>query len=83
MTDVISRLDSARKELELVDKNFRENQKKLTDEYEKEKQVIIQAKQNLEKQIEGLDIDRSADDRRSACENLVAAVKAFLQRTTS
>jgi len=83
MTDVVSRLESARKELELVDRNFHESQRKLRDEHENEKQVMIEEKQNLEKQIEGLDIDSSKNDRRIACENLAVAVKALIQRNTS
>jgi len=83
MEDVVSRLDSARNELELVDKNFHENRRKLEEEYENEKQVMIEEKQNLEKQIEGLDIDSSKDDRRIACENLAADIKALIQRNTS
>jgi len=83
MKDVVSRLDYARKELELVDKNFHENRRKLEDEYENEKKVMIEEKQNLEKQIEGLDIDSSKDDRRIACENLATAIKALIQRNTA
>ncbi len=82
MAEVNSELDSAKKELELVDQNFQVDQKKLADEYEKENQAIIEEKQNLGKQSEDLDIDSSVDDRRGACETLTTAVKALIQKTS-
>lgn len=83
MAEVTSKLDSAKKELELVDQNFQADQKKLADEYDKEKQAIKEEKQNLGKQSEGLDTDSSVNDRRDTCETLIVAVKALIQRTST
>jgi hypothetical protein len=83
MAEIASRLDSAKEELELLEKNFRIDQKKLTDEYEKEKKAIIAEKQSLEKQSEDFEIDSSTNDRQVACETLILSVKALIQRTAS
>jgi len=82
MAELTRKLDAAKSELESVVKAFEVEQEKLHDEYEKRKQTIIEQVQNLEKEGEGLDIDGSVEDRQVACEALVNAVKALLQRKT-
>jgi len=82
MAELTQKLDSAKSEVESVVKAFEVEQEKLHDEYEKRKQTIIEQMQNLEKEGEGLDIDGSVEDRQVACEALVNAVKALLQRKT-
>ena len=82
-TEVTRKLDAAKSELESVVKDFEVEQEKLHDEYEKKKQEVIEQVRNLEKKVEGLETDGSVEDRRFACEELVKAVKALLQRTTS
>jgi archaellum component FlaC len=83
MAELTRKLDAAKSEVESVVKAFEVEQEKLHDEYEKKKQTIIEQVQNLEKKVEGLDTDGSVEDRRDACEELVNAVNALLQRKTS
>jgi len=80
--EVNLKLDATKSEIESVVKAFEVEQEKLHDEYEKRKQATIEQVRNLEKEVEGLDIDVSAEDRRVACEALVNAVNALLQRKT-
>ena len=58
-------------------------QEKLRDEYEKKKQAVMEQVRSMEKKVGDLETDGSVEDRRFACEELVNAVKAFLQRKTS
>jgi hypothetical protein len=83
IAEVTQRLDVAKSDAESVVKAFEVEQEKLHDEYEKRKQEVINQVRSLEKEIEGLDTDVSAEDRQAACEALVNAVKALLQRKTS
>jgi archaellum component FlaC len=83
MAELTRKLDAAKSEVESVVKAFEVEQEKLHDEYEKKKQSIIEQVQNLEKKVEDLDTDGSVEDRRVACEELVNAVNALLQRKTS
>jgi hypothetical protein len=83
MAELTRKLDAAKSEVESVVKTFEVEQEKLHDEYEKKKQSIIEQVQNLEKKVEDLDTDGSVEDRRVACEELVNAVNALLQRNTS
>jgi hypothetical protein len=80
--EVTRKLDTAESELESVVKSFEVEQEKLHDEYEKRKQTVIEQVRSLEKKVEGLETDGSVEDRRVACEELVNAVKALLQRKT-
>jgi hypothetical protein len=81
-TEVTRRLNAAKSELDSVLKAFEVDQEKLHDEYEKRKQTVIEQVRSLEKKIVGLETDGSVEDRRFACEELVNAVKALLQRKT-
>jgi hypothetical protein len=83
ITDVTGKLDAAKSELESVVKAFEVDQEKLHDDYEKQKQEVIKQVRLLEKEIEGLETDVSAEDRREACEALVNAVNALVQRNAS
>ena len=74
------KLNSAKSELELVVHNFTIEQEKLHDEYEKRKQDIIEKVRSLEKEVEKLETDGSSEVRRDACDALVKAVNALLQR---
>jgi hypothetical protein len=78
--EVTRKLDAVKSELESVVKAFEVEQEKLHDEYEKRKQSVTEQVRSLEKNIEGLDTDGSVEDRQFACEELVNAVKALLQR---
>jgi hypothetical protein len=78
--EVGRKLDAAKSELESVVKAFEVEQEKLHDEYEKRKQAIMEKVRSLEKEVEKLETDSSFEVRRAACEALVNAVNAFLQR---
>jgi hypothetical protein len=78
--EATKRLNSAQSELKSAIQNFTTEQKKLRNEYEKKKQPVIKRVQNLQKKIENLEIDGSLEARRAACEALVNAVNALLQR---
>jgi hypothetical protein len=79
--EVTQKLNAAKTELELVMQNFTVEQEKLHDDYEKRKQAIIEQVQNLEKELEKTETDSSPEPRRIACEALVNAVDALLQRS--
>jgi len=80
--EVGRKLDAAKSELKSVVKAFEVEQEKLHDEYEKRKQVVIEKVRSLEKEVEKLETDGSLEARRAACEALVNAVNALLQRKT-
>jgi hypothetical protein len=82
IADVTRKLAVAKAELESVMKKFEVEQEKLHDEYQKNKQSVIEQVRSLEKKIEKLDIDGSVEDRRVACDALVNVVKTLLQRKT-
>jgi archaellum component FlaC len=81
--EVTQKLDATKSELKSVAKTFEVEQEKLHDEYEKKKQTVIEHVRSLEKEVERLDADGSVEDRQGACEALVNAVQALLQRKTS
>lgn len=81
--EITQKLDFTKSELESVVKTFEVEQEKLHDEYEKRKQVNIKQVRNLEKEVEHLDTDGSAEDRHDASKALVNAVKALFQRKKS
>jgi archaellum component FlaC len=83
IAEVTRKLDAAKSEVESVMKTFEVEQEKLHDEYEKRKQEVIKQVRSLEKEIERLDTDASAEDRRVACKALVNAVNALFRRKTS
>ena len=82
MTEVARKLDAAKSELETVVKAFAAEKEKLRDAYEEKKRAVTTQVRSLEKKIDGLETDGSVEDRRVACEELVNAVKALLQRKT-
>jgi DNA repair exonuclease SbcCD ATPase subunit len=77
---VTRKLDAAKSELASAVKAFEVEQEKLHDEYEERKRAVIEQVRSLEKKVGGLETDGSVEDRRVACEELVNAVKALLQR---
>jgi len=76
------KLDAAKNELESEVKALEAEQEKLRVEYEKKKQNIKEQLQILEEKVSGSEVDGSVEDRRVACENLLKAVQALLQRKT-
>jgi DNA repair exonuclease SbcCD ATPase subunit len=81
--EVTRKLDAAKSELESAVKALEAEQEKLRDECEKKKQAVMEQVRSLEKKVGGSEADGSVEDRRFACEELVNAVKALLQRKTS
>jgi hypothetical protein len=81
--EATQKLHSAKNGLELVVQDFKVEQEKLHDEYEKRKQAAMEQVQRIEKDIETLETDGSLEARRAACEALVNGVNALLQRKPS
>jgi chromosome segregation ATPase len=81
--EITHRLNTAQRELALAVQNFTAEQERLRDEYERKKQPVIEQIRDHQKEIEHIETDGSLEDRRVACEALVNAVNALLQRKTS
>jgi DNA repair exonuclease SbcCD ATPase subunit len=75
-------LNAVQRELELAMLDFTEVKEKLRDEYEKKRQPLIEQIRDYQKKIETLETDGSLEDRWFACEALIDAVNALLQRKT-
>jgi DNA repair exonuclease SbcCD ATPase subunit len=75
-------LNTGQRELELAMLGFTEVQERLRDEYERKRQPVIEQIRDCQKKIEKLETDGSLEDRWFACEALVDAVNALLQRKT-
>jgi hypothetical protein len=80
--EVTQRLNATQSELELTMQNFTAEQERLRDEYERKKKPLIEQMRDHQKEIEHTETDGSLEDRRVACETLVNAVNALLQRKT-
>jgi hypothetical protein len=80
--EVTQKLNDAQSELELTMRNFNAEQISLRNECEQKKQPVITQIRDCEKKNERMVADDSLEDRRLACEALVNAVNAFLQRKT-
>ena len=78
--EVTRKLDAAKSELDSVVKAFEREQEKLHEEYEEKKQAVTLQVRSLEKKVADSETDDSVEDRRFACDELVNAVKALLQR---
>jgi chromosome segregation ATPase len=81
-TETTQELNNGQRELELAMLDFTEVQEKLRDEYERKRQPIIEQIKDRQKKIENLETDDSLEDRWFACEGLIDAVNALLQRKT-
>ena len=82
-TETTQRLNTAQRELALAVQDFTAEQERLRDEYEKKKQPVIEQIRDHQKEIEHIETDGSLENRRVACEALVNAVNALLQRKMS
>ena len=78
--DVCQKLSLAKNELGTTIENFKVEQEKLHDDYERKKQSIIVEVGSLEEKIESLEKDNSLGARREASEALAKAVNELLQR---
>lgn len=79
-TEATQRLNSAQEQLASVVRNFAAKRERLRDEYEKKKQPVIDQIRVEEKEVEDQDVDGSLETRRAACEVLVKAVNALVER---
>jgi len=82
--EATSRLDTTKKELANIEQSFVTEQERLKDEYKKRKQQILAEIARHQKKIESIEAEPQADDaiddRRAACDALISAVNALLQR---
>jgi beta-glucosidase-like glycosyl hydrolase len=78
--ETLDKLESAKAELKSALQSFKVEQEKLHDEYEKKKHITIEYVQRLEKEVEKLEHDNSVTARHDACEALVEAMNALLDR---
>jgi len=78
--EIQQKLESAKTEVEFAVRNFKAEQEKFHDDYEKKKQTVTAQILMLEKVVEKLETDGSLDVRQEACEELINAVKALLTR---
>jgi hypothetical protein len=81
-TETTQGVDTKQRELELAMLDFTLAEEKLQDEYERKRQPIIEQIKDRQKKIEILETDGSLEDRWFACEALIDAVNALLQRKT-
>jgi hypothetical protein len=81
--EATTKRDAAKTELEVAVKNFRVEQEKLHDLYEKKKQETMGQVQNLEREIVGVDSDFSLALRKDGCNALAASVEAFIKRLSA
>lgn len=81
-TETTQGVNTGQRELELAMLDFTVVQERLRDEYERKKQPVIEQIKDHQKETEHLETDGSLEDRWFACEALVDAVNALLQRKT-
>jgi chromosome segregation ATPase len=79
------KVDTTKKELAKIEQSFVTEQERLKDDYRKRKQQILAEIARHQREIESLEagpqMDDAIDVRRSACDALINAVNALLQRT--
>jgi hypothetical protein len=76
-------MDSVQGELDRIIRHSDVEQQKLKEDYEKEKQPVLEKIGVFEKEIEDQEIDGSLEHRDNACEALVKAVDSLLERAAS
>ncbi len=82
-TEATQKLKAAKTELEIAMQNFKVEQDKLHDDYEKKKEMIMEKVRGLEKEIVNIESDASLQVRQSACAALAATMKGFLNRRSA
>lgn len=73
-------LTAAKNELEVKTESFKIEQEKLHDNYEKQKQELNGISDQLHEELEKLETDTSTEPRQKACNALVQAINAQMQR---
>jgi DNA repair exonuclease SbcCD ATPase subunit len=81
--EATERLNLAQKELASAAQYFSAEKQKLLMEYEGQKRSVNEQIRDLEKEVENLEVDGSLEARRAACETLIEAVNALIQRKRS
>jgi hypothetical protein len=81
--EATQRLNLAQRKLALTLQQFTTEQEGLREEHDRKKQPIIEQIRDQQKEIEKQEIDGSLENRRAACEALLNAVNALLQRKKS
>jgi len=76
-------LKSTKNGLEVALQSFTAEQEKLHDSYEKKKQEISNKIDSLHKELERLETDTSLNVRQTACNSLINAINALIQRNPS
>jgi len=79
-TEIAEQLFSKQKELELIMLNFSAGQIELREKYERKREPELEQIKLFQKKIAELDEDSSLEERWFACETLIDALNAFLQR---
>ena len=73
-------LKSAKNELQVTLENFTAEQERMHDNYEKRKQELTEKSDGLQKEIEKLETDTSAEPRQAATNALANSINALIQR---
>ena len=77
---IVQELNDKQMELELVMLDFSAKQKELRAEYERKREPVLEEIKKFRKIIQIMETDSSLEERWFACEALIDAVNAFLQR---
>jgi hypothetical protein len=77
---IADQLSNVQRQLELVMLDFNAQEKNLQSEYERKREPVLEQLTIFKKRAEDLEEDGSLEDRWFACEALIDAVNAFLQR---
>lgn len=80
---IAEELSNKQTELELLLLNFKDQQGRLQDAYEKKKEPILEQIKDFKKKIREIETDGSLEERWFTCEALVDAINNFLQRKAS
>jgi len=85
--EAAGRLDTTKKELAKIEESFVTEQERLKGEYKRRKQQILAEIARHQRDIENIEAKQQLDDaidvRRTACDALISAVNALLERTES
>jgi vacuolar-type H+-ATPase subunit I/STV1 len=81
LAQTTQKLKATKNELEISVDNFKVEQEKLHDNYEKCKQELNETSDRLHKQLEKLETDTSTEARQTACNTLAQAIDSLMQRT--
>jgi len=83
LAQTTQKLKATKNELEIAVANFKVEQEKLHDNYEKRKQELNETSDRLHKQLEKLETDTSTEARQTACNALAQAINSLMQRNPS